>query len=515
MPLDGERNVDMNELEQYREQIDALDAELLRLFVQRMETARAIGEYKRQNGLPVTDEQRRQQILEAARTQCPPQWAQYAEKLFETLTAAERDCQHSVCGSRAESYSGFGLLGENPEHSCLPLLHTFYGEYEYRLFATAPSRLEAFVRAADFRGVNVAAEYQQEVIPCLDELSELAERTRSVTLIVKNAAGRLVGHNTDYDGFAEMMKYEGVSFAGKSVMILGDGAASRTLAAYAEDNGARCVHAVGSSGPLDYEHAYEKRDTQIIVNTTPIGRYPDNDSLPIDISAFMALETVIDTIHNPLRTRLYSEAEKLGVRAVGGLYMLVAQAKRSAELFCGLPVEHARMAEVYAKMTRRLQNIVLIGMPGCGKSSIGKRLARLLGKQHVDTDKLVAERAQKSIEDVFAEDGEPAFRELESAVIAEVSGRGGCVISTGGGSVLRGENVDRLKQNGKLVWIDRAVSALEISDRHLLTDPESVKRLYAQRRPIYQSAADLIVKNRTSTQIAAKEIAKMIIGRGI
>lgn len=491
-----------------RASIEKIDGELERLFVQRME------EVLRLEDDPVQKKAIRQPHRTDG-TVCGTELMPYVDRFFETLGMLSEEYRHQIGGAAACKYSGFGVLGESLTGCCLPLLHTFYGEYEYRLFATAPQRLEEFMKAADFRGINVETPYRSVVPAYLDELSATAQKTQSVNVVLKNADGRLVGHNTDYDGFADMMRYEGVNFSGKSVMILGNGATSRTVAAYVTENGAKCVSVVGRNSPLDFAQAYDRRDTQIIINTTPVGMRPDNESLPIDISAFMALETVIDTVYSPLRTRLYSEAEKMGVRAVGGLYMLVAQTKRSAELFTGTSIEHARVAEVYAKMTRRLQNIVLIGMPGCGKSSIGKRLARLLGKRHLDTDRLIVERVGKSIDDIFAEGGEAGFREIESRIVEEVSREEGCVISTGGGTVLRGENVDRLKQNGKLVWIDRAVSALEVSDRPLFSDPESVKRIYAQRRPIYQSAADLVVKNRTSTQIAAKEIAKAITGKAL
>lgn len=478
------------------EQMRSIDAQLEELFARRMTL--------------IEDAAREQlELPQAAVSEGSP----YSRCLCEWLNAAAQQRYQELCGQMPTRYSGFGLLGQNLSDSCLPVLHGFYGEYEYRLFAEPPERLEEFFKRADFRGISVDRPYRSAVLPFLDELTQTAQKTQSVNVVLKNADGRLVGHNTDYDGFAELMRYEGVNFGTKSVLILGDGAIGRTAACYAVENGASSVDFVSRNGALDYEHAYQKRDTQIIINATPVGTAGDSDALPIDISAFMALETVVDLVYTPLRTRLYSEAEKLGVRAVGGLYMLVAQARRTAELFCGAPIEHARVTEVYARMARRLQNVVLIGMPGCGKSSIGKRLARLLGKRHLDTDKLVAERAGMSAEQYLQQHGEQAFAVLEAAVVEEVSRQNGCVISTGGETVLRGENVERLKRNGRVVWVDRAVSALESADRSLYTDPERVRELYAKRRPVYQNAADLAVKNRTNTQIAAKEIAKIITGR--
>ena len=411
----------------------------------------------------------------------------------------------------------YGCIGEHLPHSFSAEIHRMIGTVPYELKEIAPEDLDAFMRAKDFQGINVTIPYKQAVIPWLDEISETAREIGAVNTVVKRK-GKLYGTNTDAAGLTALLRRTGLRLSGKKVLIAGTGGTSKTALYVANRLGAREVlrlsrHPERFQGEdvLSYEAAAERhRNAEILINTTPCGMFPHAEEQPLDPGDFPALEGVADVIYNPLRTRLVMEARKRGIPAEGGLYMLTAQAVRAAEVFRDREEKEELIADIYRRLLRQKENIVLIGMPGCGKSSVASELVKLLGREAVDTDRLIAERAGCSIPEIFRLKGEKAFRDLESEVIAEVSLRSGIIIATGGGAVLREENTERLKRNGRLFWLDRSPEALvPTADRPLADTREKMTTLYREREPVYRKAAD----ERISVSGAPEEAAADIKGR--
>jgi len=386
----------------------------------------------------------------------------------------------------------FGLIGEHLSHSFSATIHGIIGAYGYALTEVAPADLASFLTRRDFRGVNVTIPYKESVIPYLDELSPEARRIGAVNTIINNN-GRLIGYNTDYQGFAMMANRTGVNFAGKRVLILGRGGAAKAVAAVAADSGAVSIITTGRN--TDFSASCIGRDFDILVNATPLGMYPDADNaIPFDIGEFAHLDAVLDCVYNPLCTNLVIQAKLAGIPADGGLYMLVAQAVKASELFCGniLPAETADT--IFHKLISEKQNTVIIGMPSCGKTTYARRLSQETGRAFVDTDSLIEEKAGKSIPQIFAEDGEPTFRRIESEVIDEVSRWQGCIIATGGGAVLNPANMLRLKRNGRVIYLQADLAVLKTGgNRPLSSDVETLERMYAERHPLYMKYADSIV----------------------
>lgn len=402
----------------------------------------------------------------------------------------------------------YGLIGEKLGHSFSREIHQRLGGYDYRLQELTPAQLPAFLEKRDFRGVNVTIPYKQTVIPLLDEVDPKAAAIGAVNTIV-NRRGRLCGYNTDYDGMAALARHAGLTLKNKNVLILGTGGTSRTAMTVAADLGAaeiRRVSRTGRGGAITYEQAADL-PVQVLINTTPCGMYPGCDGQPMDLSRFGWLEGVLDAVYNPLRTRLVLQARDNGARGQGGLYMLVAQAAAACRLFLDRPLPDGALDSVYRAIHGQKQNIVLTGMPGSGKSTVGRVLARQLDRELVDTDTEIIRLAKKPIPEIFAQRGERGFRDLESQVIQEVSRRTGLVIATGGGAILREENVRRLRQNGRIYFLDRpAEDILPTDDRPLARDMEAVRQRYAERYPRYTSTADAAVPVRGSAEDVAAAI---------
>ena len=404
----------------------------------------------------------------------------------------------------------YGCIGEHLPHSFSKEIHGQIGGYAYELKELTPDELPAFMAARSFRGINVTIPYKQAVIPYLDEIDETARVIGAVNTVV-NRDGKLYGFNTDLDGLIRLIHRIGLDLSGRKVLIPGTGGTSRTAAFAAEKLGAREILKIsrtGRDGSLTYEEALQNHtDAEIILNTTPCGMYPEPDAQPLPLDPFRRLEGVADVIYNPLRSRLVLDARSRGIPAEGGLYMLVAQAVRASEHFTGVACPENLTDRIYEKILRQKENVVLIGMPGSGKSAVGKILAGQTGRPLIDTDQLITEKAGKSIPEIFREDGEPAFRDLESTVIREVSLLGGQIVSTGGGAVLRPENVAVLRQNGRLFWLDRNPEVLvPTDDRPLADTAEKMKQLHLAREPIYRAAADEIISVTGSPEDAADEI---------
>ncbi len=397
-----------------------------------------------------------------------------------------------------------GLLGRHLTHSYSPQIHSQLGKYSYNIFEIAPDDLGSFLQEKEFDGINVTIPYKKDVIPYCDTLSPQAQQLQAVNTIVKNTDGRLIGHNTDYFGFAEMLKVSGLSVLGKKVLVLGSGGASATITAVLSEKGADVV-VISRSGNNHYGNLHLHNDAAVIVNTTPVGMYPDNGISPIDLSLFPHLAGVLDIIYNPARTALLLEAEKRGIVTVNGLYMLVAQAKESAEWFTGNKISDSKISEIYRELKANMENIVLIGMPGCGKSTVGALLAKMCDREFVDTDSLIVENAGKSIPEIFKSIGEEGFRKLETKVLAEVGKRSNLVIATGGGCITRPENYPLLHQNSKIIWLRRDISILPTEGRPL-SQTQRLEEMYNKRAPLYEAFADQIVDNDTTPEYTVNTI---------
>ncbi len=387
----------------------------------------------------------------------------------------------------------YGLLGEKLGHSFSALIHARLGLYQYQLYPVAKEDFSLFMERRDFSGINVTIPYKKDVIAYLKEISPEASVCGAVNTIV-NRNGELFGFNTDILGLQALLNKTGVSLSGKNVLILGSGGTSGTALALCQKLGARSAERLsrtGKEGSLTYREAATRGDTQVIINTTPCGMYPQIDACPISLSSFPHLEAVADAVYNPLKSQLVVEGEKRGVPSVGGLFMLVAQAVYAAGIFTERKDLEDRICPIYEELLKEKQNIVLIGMPGSGKSTIGRALAKRLGKEFVDSDEQIVKMAEESIPEIFAKEGEASFRDRESRAIRELSARQGVVIATGGGAVLREKNLDLLRQNGILVFLDAPLESLRATaDRPLSSDFESLKQRYEERYEIYCRAAD-------------------------
>ncbi len=394
-----------------------------------------------------------------------------------------------------------GLLGRKLGHSYSPQIHDLLADYDYNLFEVEPEALEAFLKSGQFHGINVTIPYKKAVIPYLDELSPVAAALGAVNTVVRREDGTLIGHNTDYFGFQSMVKKSGLQPCGKKALVLGSGGASVTVKAVLEAMGAEAV-VVSRSGENNYFNLHRHQDAAIIVNTTPVGMYPETLRSPLDLETFPNLEGVLDIIYNPARTKLLLDAQNRGLVTMNGLWMLVAQAKESAEWFTDSPIADDQIAKIHRALKQQMENIILIGMPGCGKSTVGQELAHRLGRKFVDADAVVEEQAGLSIPEIFAAEGEAGFRQKETAVLSQLGKESGTVIATGGGCVTREENLPLLRQNGTLIWLKRDLALLPTEGRPL-SQAGKAEEMYRIRKPLYQAFADAVVDNTTPAQAVA------------
>ena len=397
-----------------------------------------------------------------------------------------------------------GLLGGKLGHSYSPQIHSQLGDYSYELFEKKPEELEDFLKNGDFRGLNVTIPYKKDVIPYLDELSPRAKRIGAVNTIVRREDGSLIGHNTDYFGFEMMVLASGLSIAGKKVLVLGSGGASMPVVAALTEQGANVI-VISRSGENNYNNLHLHRDASVIVNTTPVGMYPNVGKSPLDLEQFPKLEGVLDIIFNPARTQLLLDAEEKGLVAMNGLLMLVAQAKESAEWFTGKAIPDDVISAIHASLRRQMENIVLIGMPGSGKSTVGMILAEKLEKKFVDADTYLTQKAGRSIPDIFASDGEAGFRTLETETLAELGKQSGLVIATGGGCVTQERNYPLLHQNGTIFCLDRDLNKLT-TDGRPLSQANKLQDMYRVRKPLYEAFADFRIDNNGNAESTATRI---------
>ena len=396
----------------------------------------------------------------------------------------------------------FGLLGRKLGHSHSPEIHKALAGYDYGLFPVEPEQLETFLRETSCRGLNVTIPYKKAVIGFCAAFSDSARRLGSVNTMVRRPDG-WYGDNTDYAGFTALIAP--FAPAGKRALVLGSGGAGTMAAQALKDLGA-AAEIVSRSGSVNYENM--DRTAELIVNATPVGMWPENGKSPLDLSEFPACEVVVDLIYNPLRTQLLLDAERLGISCADGLWMLVVQARRAAELFTGTPIPDEKAEQVYRNLRAGMENLVLIGMPGCGKSAVGKALADAMGRPFFDADAIVTERFG-DIPAIFARQGEAAFREMETQVLSELGKQTGCVIATGGGCVTVPENWYHLRQNGRLIWLRRPIEALPTAGRPL-SQARSPQAIFAEREPLYRAWAEITIDNTGTVTDTVREILEAI-----
>ena len=391
----------------------------------------------------------------------------------------------------------YGLVGEKLGHSFSLEIHRELGNDEYILKEVSCEDIDSFFLNGEFNGINVTIPYKETVIPYLHYIDNSARDIGAVNTVV-NRGGKLYGYNTDFYGMVELIRHTGIELRGKKVIVLGTGGTSKTAEAVSHSLGAGCVMKVsrsGRGGAVTYDELYrDHSDANIIINTTPSGMYPKTDDIPVRLEAFPNLLGVIDAVYNPLRTRLITEAQKRGIPACGGLYMLVAQAVGASEIFLGTRYDTSVTERIYKRLLRSKENIVLIGMPASGKTSVGRELGEALQRQFIDTDDIIVKMAGMTIPEIFAKRGEGAFRDIESDAVREAAKANGAVIATGGGAILREENLDALHSNGRLYFIDRPPELLiPTSDRPLSSDRDAILKRYTERYPIYCSVCDEII----------------------
>ncbi len=386
-----------------------------------------------------------------------------------------------------------GLLGRKLGHSYSPAIHAQLGDYSYALYEKEPEELEDFLRRGAFHGLNVTTPYKKAVVPYCAALSETAQLLQSVNTLVRRPDGTLYGANTDYDGFAYLLHRSGVDVAGKKALVLGSGGASVTVCAVLKKMGAQPI-VISRSGENNYENLSRHKDAQLLVNTTPVGMYPNNGAAAVDLTLFPRLAVVYDLIYNPARTALLLQAEALGIPAYSGLAMLVAQARRSSELFQDTSIGENVLVSIQRTLRCQMENIVLIGMPGCGKSTVAAQLGAMLGRKVWDSDAILAEKTHMSIPEIFASEGEAGFRRRETEVLAQLGKCSGIILATGGGCVTRLENYPLVRQNGIVVWLQRPLERLSTEGRPLSTQ-QGLQELDRQRKPLYERFAHCTVEN--------------------
>ena len=386
----------------------------------------------------------------------------------------------------------FGLLGEKLGHSFSPIIHGMLGDYEYRLIERRADELDALFHSGEYNGFNVTIPYKKAVIPYMAELTDAAKRCGSVNTVVRRADGTYLGDNTDFYGFSMMLRHSGLSVCAKKVLVLGDGGVAPTVREVLKDAKAGEIITVSRRGENNYENLHLHKDASVIVNTTPVGMYPNNGASPVKVADFPSLEGVLDLIFNPLNTELMLQAKELGLVAEGGLLMLAAQAVRASERFIGTthaePETSARICDTVQKMQT---TVFLTGMPGCGKSTIGKALSEICGRDFIDTDEEITKTTGRKPSAIITEDGVDAFRKTETEILRNLSSKCGAVIATGGGIVTRPENLRLMKQNGIVVLLERNIDELATNDRPLSAD---VHKLWTEREPMYRSFADATYK---------------------
>ena len=402
-----------------------------------------------------------------------------------------------------------GLIGHKLGHSFSPRIHRELADYSYELFELEREELGSFFEKRDFAGVNVTIPYKKDAMSYCTELTDIARKIGCVNTIVHRADGTLLGHNTDYDGFKWLLESTGVSAGGKKALVLGSGGASLTAQTVLCDMGAESVIVVSRRGENNYSNIDIHSDAAILVNATPVGMYPHNGESPVDLNKLPGLECVIDVVYNPAKTKLLLDAERLNIRCANGLGMLVAQAAAASRMFLGLDYDEQYLNNEVVRILDGLRgetrNILLIGMPGCGKSTVGKLLAQKLGRSFYDADDELVKSVGKSIPDIFANEGEAGFRSYETEILQRLTKESGCVISAGGGAVTVNANLDLMRQNSVILWLKRELELLP-TDGRPLSQANKLSAMYEKRRPLYEAASDCIISNEDTVEQCVNDI---------
>ena len=406
----------------------------------------------------------------------------------------------------------YGVIGEHLKHSFSPEIHAQIGSYPYEIVEIEPHRLEEFIKNREFLGINVTIPYKEKVIPMLDFVDKAAKEIGAVNTVVQRE-GKLYGYNTDYSGMMALANRIGLNIKGKKVLVVGTGGTSKTATHVLRDMGAKeiiYVSHIEEKGAFTYEEVYSHHtDCEIIFNTSPVGMYPKNDGIALNLEAFPRLEGVLDVVYNPIRTSLVQKAHSLGIKAEGGLYMLGAQAVYANEHFFQRSVDVSIFDRVYKAVLKSKDNITLVGMPSSGKTTVGKLIAEKTGKKFVDTDNEIVKKIGMSIPEYFEKYGEAEFRRVESEVIKEISAQNNQIIATGGGAVLNPDNVCRLKHNGNVYFLDRSISLLmPTSDRPLSSSREALEKRFKERYPIYCDVCDIRIDGNGTPQEVADKVIK-------
>lgn len=407
----------------------------------------------------------------------------------------------------------YGLIGEHLAHSFSPEIHAGFASYDYKLCPLSLAQVEPFLKERNFKGINVTIPYKETVMPYLDEIDESAKAIGSVNTVV-NDRGKLVGYNTDYYGFSYMLKSGKVDVLNKVVAILGSGGASKTAFAVTRDMGAKEVLIVSRNGKTNYDTIKQRNDIQIIINASPVGMYPNNGKCLVNLDDFPSLEAVADMVYNPAVTEIMYQAKQRNLKAVGGLAMLVAQGRRAVEIFTGNAIEEEKCESVIKSVKNQTCNVLLVGMPGCGKTSVGREIASVLNREFVDLDSEFENQYKISPAQCIQNEGEAEFRKKESEIVKSVCKRSKLVISTGGGAVLLEENRKVMQSNSFVVYIKRAMDKLSKKGRPLSNGENALKNLYEKRNPLYQEVASFCIENETSLQDCVTKIVNEIKGGG-
>ena len=405
----------------------------------------------------------------------------------------------------------YGLIGEHLAHSFSPEIHAGFGDYDYVICELNPTQVEPFLKERNFKGINVTIPYKETVMPYLDKIDDSAKAIGSVNTIV-NANGKLVGYNTDYYGFSYMLKSGKIEIKDKVVAVLGSGGASKTAVAVTRDLGAKEVLVISRRGMLNYETIKERKDIEIIINASPVGMYPNNGKCLVNLDDFPLLTAVADMVYNPAITEIMYQAKAKKLKTVGGLAMLVAQGRRASEIFTGKKIAEEKCLSVIKSVKNQTCNVLLVGMPGCGKTSVGKEIASILNREFVDLDTEFEKQYKISPAQCILGDGEDEFRKKESEIIKSVCKRSKLVISTGGGAVLLEENRKVMKSNSVVVYLKRALELLSKKGRPLSNGENALKDLYQKRNELYQEVSDFSIENETSVKDCAMKIVTEIKG---
>jgi shikimate dehydrogenase len=479
-----------------RDLIDEIDNAIAELFVKRMAVVKAVAEEKAKSQTPVADPAREGAIKQRLGKIVGPEVSGYLDRIYDTMFSISREYQEKLINKGGHQ---FALIGKGLSHSYSALIHSQFG-YRYDIVnIDSPADLAKFCKHGDYRGFNVTIPYKKEIIPFLDFVDEDAKKANAVNTVVRGADGKLHGFNTDIFGLEFLISNSGIEIKNKKVLVFGSGGTAETARVVCKAQKAREIVFVTRTGENNFENISKHHaDCQVIINTTPVGMFPNNGGRIADLAPFKALSAVVDVIYNPLLTDLLFQARCLGITYAGGLLMLCAQAKRSSDLFLGETAGGDVAAEIeaiYRKLRGLVRNVVLIGISGAGKSTVGREIANATAKVFVDLDAQIEKKEGRTIPEIFGSSGEKKFRELERQAVKEFGSQKGQVIACGGGAILDDDAYRAVKQNGVIILLTRAAAAQERAGRPMLKKPGDFERLLDTRMPIYRSFADYVVEN--------------------